>query len=1299
MKPSNQVANSFSRALASHQAGDLIQARRGYLEILRGAPRHFDAKHLLGVIAHQQGDHELAVKLIREALLLSPRIASAHNNLGSALMAMGRHEEAQKAFNKALVLEPGYTEARYNLGNAQFALRELEEAAATFAAVTQAMPGHFEAWNNLGNALLDLKRPQEALQALDQAVQINPLYDLALFNRGNARAMLGEPAAALGDLTEALAINGNNVEFWRARGDVLRKGLREYQAAIDSYDRGLALQADHQDTIINKGQAHYLLKQLEQAISCYERALLATPQDCHILGNLILARLHLCQWESLRDALPELLAALPDSTSYVGPFGMLSLTDSPALQLADSRRFYASYLADLVHTGRPAPNAHTSRLRIAYVSEDFYDHPVGRQMVQLFECHDRTKFEIFAISLSPRKQDEVQRRISLAAEHFLPVAERSDAQIAALLRELQIDVAVELGGATGSVRTGMFAIGCAPVQVSYLGYAGTSGSDFVDYLIADRIVVPQQSRPHYVEQLVYLPDSLMPGDSTRQISTRRFTRAELGLPETGFVFRCYNSLNKILPETFDLWMQILQRVPGSVLWLSATKAEIIDNLRQQAAQRGVEPARLVFADVLPLAEHLARNRCADLFLDTFPFGAHSTGNEALWSGLPVLTRVGQSFASRVCASQLLASDLPELVTASAEEYLETAVRLATQPQLLADIRQRLRGHRDQSRLFNTPRLARHLESAFQTLHTRACHGLPKVDFDVQPIAVDNDRQMAAQPNRQLDALLDQAESELQRGMRLQALEKFSAALQLTPQDALLRRRVADLYNEFKLYQEASDHYRILVEADAGSSELMVSFVMALFHCSRYAEAHAAIKRRGHDPLLPGQALYIQMRACLWDNFDEQCRELVHRIMERGESANPMSLLSVIDAPPVHARAAQIFTDTSIAGITPAVLAARPAAGRKLRIGYFSADFEEHAMAFQMAEFYEVTDRSRFEQIAFSLGRHSADAWRKRLEASFDNFLDVSTMSDAQIAGFARELQIDIAVDLAGNTAGGRPGIFAHRCVPVQIGYLGYPGTSGNRHIDYMVADKTVVPVAQQQHYCEKMLYLPRSFMVNDSTKPAAKNLFTREQCGLPEHGFVFRCYNNSYKILPEVFACWMRLLQQVPGSVLWLLDRSGDSSGNLRRAAAAAGIDPARLVFGIPLPTEQHLARNRLADLFLDTFPYTAHSTGCDALWSGLPILTRMGESFASRVAGSLLLELGLPELVTDSLQEYEARAVHLATHPQELAALRERLERHRSSSPLFDARHFARCIESAYTLVHERALAGKTPDHLDIPA
>jgi len=266
-----------------------------------------------------------------------------------------------------------------------------------------------------------------------------------------------------------------------------------------------------------------------------------------------------------------------------------------------------------------------------------------------------------------------------------------------------------------------------------------------------------------------------------------------------------------------------------------------------------------------------------------------------------------------------------------------------------------------------------------------------------------------------------------------------------------------------------------------------------------------------------------------------------------------------------------------------------------------------------------------------------------------------------------------------------------------VAYLGYAGTTGAPYIDYLIADRVVIPEHSRQHYSEQIVYLPDSFMVNDNTRVRSERVFTRAELGLPEQGFVFRCYNNSYKILPEVFDCWMRLLQRVPGSVLWLLDENPTATANLKREAQQRGIDPARLVFSGRIEMAEHFARNRVADLFLDTFPYTAHSTACDALWSGLPVLTRMGESFASRVAGSLLSAMGLPELITHSLAEYEARALHLAQHPDELAALRERLLHNRDHGSLFNTQTFARRIEAAYSLMHQRRLQDLPPAHFAV--
>jgi len=371
-------------------------------------------------------------------------------------------------------------------------------------------------------------------------------------------------------------------------------------------------------------------------------------------------------------------------------------------------------------------------------------------------------------------------------------------------------------------------------------------------------------------------------------------------------------------------------------------------------------------------------------------------------------------------------------------------------------------------------------------------------------------------------------------------------------------------------------------------------------------------------------------------------------------------------------------------------------GSKIRIGYFSADFHNHATMFLMAQVFERHDRSRFELVAFSFGPDTQDAMRARAVAAFDQFLDVRTRSDEAVAALSRELGIDIAVDLKGYTEHERTGIFALRAAPIQVNYLGYPGTMGAPFIDYLIADPVLIPAEARVQYTEKIAYLPHSYQPNDTHRIIADRVFTREELGLPEKGFVFCCFNSSYKITPQVFDVWVRILQQVPGSVLWLFKEHAATELNLRREAVQRGLDPARLVFAPRMELPEHLARHRQADLFLDTLPYNAHTTASDALWTGLPVLTCMGQSMASRVAASLLHALELPELVTQTEQDYEALAVSLAQTPDKLRTLCTKLQENRLTSPLFDTDMFTRDIERLYTRMHTRHLQGLPCEHLE---
>jgi predicted O-linked N-acetylglucosamine transferase (SPINDLY family) len=422
-------------------------------------------------------------------------------------------------------------------------------------------------------------------------------------------------------------------------------------------------------------------------------------------------------------------------------------------------------------------------------------------------------------------------------------------------------------------------------------------------------------------------------------------------------------------------------------------------------------------------------------------------------------------------------------------------------------------------------------------------------------------------------------------------------------------------------------------------------------------------------------MHGNMLLCKWDEFKLRFSDLEQKIKSGAKSSLNFILVGLTDSAELQLKASQTWSkefpqNDSLGPIK------KTEPKPKIRLGYYSADFYNHATCILMAELFEKHDRSKFELFAFSFGPDIKDHMRTRVEASFDQFIDVSSMSDKEIAEFSRMLGIDIAIDLKGSTKDHRFGIFSYRAAPVQVSYLGYPGTMGAEYIDYLIADKTLIPEASQKFYTEKIAYMPHSYQVNDRSRVISDRVFTKQEVGLPDEGFVFACFNSNYKITPDVFDVWVRILKSVEGSVLWLFEDNETAATNLRKEAQKRGLSPERLVFAPKMEISEHLARHKLADLFIDTLPCNAHTTASDALWAGLPVLTCMGESFASRVAASLLNAIEMPELITSSLKEYEELAVALGKDPQRIQALKQKLESNKLTTPLFDSTMFTSSFE-----------------------
>jgi predicted O-linked N-acetylglucosamine transferase (SPINDLY family) len=494
--------------------------------------------------------------------------------------------------------------------------------------------------------------------------------------------------------------------------------------ALTSYDRAIELKRDYADAFNNRGIVLQELKRLDEALTSYDKAIELKHDYEYLLGTMLHTKMFLCDWQDFEVAVQSLLLKIDEGKKCSPSFPVLALSDSLAIQQKTSEIWIKDKHPISPSISSIPKYLRRNKIRIGYYSADLHNHATAYLMAELFERHNKTKFELIAFSFGPDKKDEMRQRLSKAFDQFIDVRLRSDKDIALMSRDMQIDVAVDLKGFTQDQRTGIFSYRAAPIQVNYIGYPGTMAAEYIDYIIADSTLIPIESREYYSEKVIYLPNSYQVNDRNRVVAGNEFTKEELGLPKDGFVFCCFNNNFKITPHTFDGWMRILKAVEGSVLWLLEDNPTAGINLRKEAQTRGIDPNRLVFANRMKLPEHLARHRAADLFIDTLPCNAHTTASDAIWAGLPVLTCMGESFASRVAASLLNAIELPELITTTQEEYEATAIELATHPVKLKAIKYKLEKNRLTTALFDTPRFTEHIEAAFTQMYERYQADLP-----------------------------------------------------------------------------------------------------------------------------------------------------------------------------------------------------------------------------------------------------------------------------------------------------------------------------------------------------------------------------------------------------------------------------------------------------------------------------------------------------------------------------------------------------------------------------------------------
>lgn len=1424
------IDREFAKAVQRHQVGKIEDALRMYGAVLERRPNHSDALHLRGVAFYQMESYQKAEDLIRRAIEINPKNGDYHSNLGVVLQRQGRLDESIAHFRRAIALKPEFPDAYNNIGPALKSQGKLDEAVSCYQKAIELKPDYPEAFNNLGNVYQSQGKMAEAVSCFQKAIESKADYHEAYYNMGNA--------------------------------------------------------------LQNQGK-------LEEAISSFEKALEIKPDYTKAFSILFYRLKYVCAWEKV-GRMSAQLDALTDKALAEGiktaetPFINLTTHADPARNFAVARSWAESIekgaaLSVEAGSGRlfsfEDRNKHPSKIRIGYLSNDFFDHPVAHQICSLFSVHDRERFEIYAYSYGKDENNEYRKQIENTCDRFVNVKDLSHMEAAERIFEDQIDILVDLMGHTKDNRLAICAYRPAPIQVTYLGYPGTTGARFFDYIITDRTVTPEDHAPWYSEKFVFMPHSYMVNNHTQSISRRRFSRSDFQLPEDGFVFCSFNQPYKIEPMMFDVWMRILKQVPDSVLWLSKRVQMTQDNLAREARKRGVAPERLILGNKLPSkGDHLARLQLADLVLDTRIYNGHATTNDALWAGLPVITMKGSHFASRAGASFLHALDLPELIASDLEEFEKLALRLASNPSELKSIREKLSRNRWTQPLFDTPRFAGNLESAFTEMWgiyqnggeprqievMEVDQGFPTMEFRrAQTLAETSEQQgksagtdvpnhlqdigqrlqtafrfhqsgqfekaregyqevLKANPihpdtlhllgvlahqtgdhktaveliqqairyspgnapyysnlgsayhalgnsgealasyekavelkpdfaealfNKGLalkvqgkteDALVfydkalqikpDYAEAQFNKGIAYQSLGRFQDALgayqrtmDLQPGYAKVYNNMGTLYQGKGMLNEAIGFYRkaIEVKPDYAEShfnlgnclkdrhdleaaaasyqkalnlkperpEFYIGLGNLLKEQNRLDEAvsayEQALRLKPDYEEAIGSLFHCVQNVCDWPRLRELSEKLdasTHRALaeDRMTGEVPFVHLTRKQDPASNFRVAKSWSDQVVRNISHINLDFsfndRVPKPEKLRIGYLSNDFCNHPVSHLMVSLFGLHDREKFSVFAYSHGKDDGSSYRKRIRESCDKFVDLRLLNHVDAAKAIYEDRIDILVDLMGHTKGKRLEICALRPAPIQMTYLGFPGTTGADFFDYITTDRIVTPESEASYYSEKFLYLPDTYMITDFSQEISPREWTKPELGIRPEQFVFCSLNKAYKIEPVIFTTWMQILKQVSGSVLMLRQISEKGVENLKREAESLNISSDRLIFIEKLPSKaEYLARLKVADLVLDTRVYNGHATTCDALWAGVPVLTLQGNHFASRAASSLLKAVGLPELITDSLEEYEGLAVDLASNPEKLNGLRRRLMVNRYSTPLFDTPRFTGNLEKIY--------------------
>jgi predicted O-linked N-acetylglucosamine transferase (SPINDLY family) len=1314
------ISQTLQLAMQHHQAGQFTQAEALYRQVLQREPNNSDAYHLLGVIAHHFKNYPVAVQLIQTAIRLNQTVPDFYSNLGTVLTEQGQLEEAILAFQRALALAPKDANIYYKLGNAFYQQGHSDQAISCYQQALRLNPQLATVHNNLGNVFHETGHFEEAIACFRQAVRLKPDLVGAYKNLGMTLHQQGNLEEAMACLQQALTVHPNDADSYHYLGNLLKeRGKLEeamtcYQRAvvlnpnnadihnslgmalnaqdkvteaIVCYQRAITLNPNFAAVYYNLGQVLRKLERFTEALNCYQRAVALDPNLAEAYNNLGFTLMELGRIAeavaSFKKGL-EINPALPMAPSNI----LLSLNYStdydPATIFLEHQQFneqqakpFQPAVLPVIASSRVQQDR---RLKIGYVSQDFRKHSVAYFLEPILAHHAPQQVEVYCYFNNFTPPDEVTQRLQQYAHHWLNCFELSDDELAAQIRQDEIDILIDLMGHTGHNRLLVFARKPAPVQVSYLGYSNTTGLTTMDYRLTDNYTDPEGIAEQFSSEiLVRMPGSYfcyLPADETDSSSVSPLPALHQGY----LTFGSFNYFQKLSPQIITLWAKVLKAVPNSKL-LVKTKVLNDPVVRQLLAERlvqlGISAERLVLIGyAATMSDHLGTYQQVDIALDSYPYNGATTTCEALWMGVPVVTLVGQTHVSRMGLSILSTLGLTELIAHTEAEYLQLCLKLANDLTYLQELRQTMRERLRTSPLMDASSFTRHLETIYRQLWTTWC-----ANFKSQP---EQSIQLALKHHQAGE--LPQVEAICQQLLQIEpnhsgalhllglincqthhyeaSIKLFRQAIAVNPSEPHIYSNLGIILSKLGKISEAMGCFQRALVIAPDDEISYNNLGMEFYHQGKIGEAIVQFQKA--LALQPNYAMAhsnLVMALHYTTDYDPATIFLEHQQFNEQQAKSFQSQTEVIPRPRNH---------------------------RRLKIGYLSPDFRKHSVAYFIEPILAHHDHQHFEIYCYFNNFTSPDAVTHRLQNYAEHWLNCFELSDDELAAKIRQDEIDILVDLMGHTNKNRILVLARKPAPVQVTYLGYSSTTGLTAIDYRLTDNYVDPEGlAEQFSSETLLRMPNSYFCYNGPGDDTYHAPISRLPALHQGYVTFGAFNNYAKLSPLILSLWAQILHKIPHSKLLVKARSLDDAATRQLLAerfAQLGISSERLILtGYALAMTDHLGMYSQVDLALDSFPYNGATTTCESLWMGVPVVTLVGETHVSRMGLSILSVLGLTALIAQTGEGYINIGVNLASDLSYLQTLRETMRARMQSSSLMAAASFTRRLEAIYREIWER--------------